>query len=168
MNGEQAFTIRFVLVWWHGASMRSEKAVLQGREAVRNELTGGICRLPVVEQHGTQSRQLRPQCMWRPARGWPGREGWKPTAERGCRYVMSVVCVCPHPNMRGSQPNRVWLLLAAVPPFSLPPAALSCQGVTWGKGEHRGAVRLQVVPPVCANLTWRWHFPHQLQVPPPS
>lgn len=40
MNREQAFTIRFVLVWWHSASMRSEKAVAQGRKAPRDELMG--------------------------------------------------------------------------------------------------------------------------------
>lgn len=118
MNGEQAFTIRFVLVWWHGASTRSEKAVLQGRRAPRNELTGGVCALLVVEQHGAQSRQPCAPWAWRPARGLTGKEGRKPTAERGCKYVISVVCVRLHPNMRGSQPRVVWLLLAA-PPASL-------------------------------------------------
>lgn len=61
---------------------------------------------PCAEEPGPHNRQ--PCSLWvrRPARGWTGREGRKPTEERGCKYAISLVYVCLHPNMWG--PSHMW------------------------------------------------------------
>lgn len=61
---------------------------------------------PCAEEPSPHNRQ--PCSLWvrRPVRGWTGREGRKPTEERGCKYVISLVYVCLHPNMWG--PSHMW------------------------------------------------------------
>lgn len=158
MNREQAFTIRFVLAWWHGASTRSETAVLQGRKALRNEMMGKLLK---VEEHGAQGRHLCPLWAWRLARGWTEREGGKPT-ERGCRYIISVVCVCP-------QPNVIWLRLLQLR-FSLPSAGLFPRPCVSWEREYPGAPGPHVVPHECAPalpgpvvLMVSYRFCHQVK-----
>lgn len=60
---------------------------------------------------------------WGLGRGRTAGQGRKLKAERGCKNVIPVACICPHPNTRGSWSNITLALASTVAPPSLPPAA---------------------------------------------
>lgn len=62
--------------------------------------------LLLVAQPGSPSRQLHHTGLGlEMARR--RAEGRELTAERGCKNVLSVACICPHPNTMGSRPNTI-------------------------------------------------------------
>lgn len=93
--------------------------------------------------------------------------GRKLKAERVCENVLSVARSRLHPDVTGSRPNTILAAASTTAPRSLPPAGLSCQRVTWGRGGHPWAGP-QAVLHDCARPTQLCHSPGHLQVLPPS